>query len=171
MKRAVICAWCGKTALLESSHINRSRSQGLYLYCGRECSGLGRRKGKSKTQKIAEKAVYDREYRATHRDLLKAKKASYFRATYDPEAARVQRKARMPYLVAYCRQPECRAKKQIYDLKRRGRTFGEFADSYMLLSEIEREIADRASRYEVYSANGTLNKSLQRKRHYETFSN
>lgn len=170
MKSPVICAWCGKTALKESGAINRSRAQGMFLYCGRECSGLGRRKGKTKAEKVSEKAAYDREYRSFNRLLLKQKKAAYFQATYDPAIAAVKRRDRMPYHVAYCRRPQYRAKKRIYDLNRRGQEFGEFVESYMLLSDIENEIADRASRYDIYSANGTLNKALQRKRNYETIS-
>lgn len=167
MRDTIICAWCGKASLKERGAITRSRSQGNSLYCNRTCAGLGRRKHKTRDQCIAEKAEYDRAYRAKNLSELKAKKAARFRATYDPVAAAVARKANMPRHVAYCRRPEYRAKKSGYDLKRRASKFGDFAESYAILSDIEREIADRATRYEIYSANGTLNKKLQRRRAYE----
>jgi hypothetical protein len=166
-KSSIVCAWCEKSSLKERGSINRSISQGMPLYCDRECAGLGRRTHKTKAQRLADKAEYDRDYREKHFTALKAKRAAYFQRTYDPAVAAVDRKKRMNRHVDYCRRPEYRVKKKAYDTQRRASEFGEFADCYVLLSSLENEIADRATRYEIYSANGTLNKRLQRRRAYE----
>ena len=92
----VFCAWCNARLDKPTGAVNRARKSGLYLYCDRICGGLGRRKNKSKAQKVEEKRVYDIEYRAKNSALLKAKKAAYFQRTYDPVTAAEHRKARMP---------------------------------------------------------------------------
>lgn len=165
--RKIVCAHCGKKAFKKAGEVSRARKAGLSLYCNRKCSGLGRRTGKTKAQKVAEKRAYDEQYRQQNRDMLKAKKREYFQRTYDPKKAAKHRKARMPYHVEYCRQPEYRAKKQDYDRHRRAAEYGPFADAYVVLSQLNAEIATRMSRYEIYVANGTLNKRLQRKREHE----
>jgi hypothetical protein len=96
------------------------------------------------------KAAYDRKYRKkNHR--LKAQKAAYFQATYDPVEAAKKRKKRMPYHIAYCRQPWYRAWKRKYDRKRRASKFGEFNEAYEALralqAEIRRQMPDRFERY------------------------
>ena len=169
-KHPINCAWCNRLTYLESGAINRARSANRPLYCGRECFGLSRRneetRNKPEAQKKAEKAAYDREYKNLNAEWLKERRREYFKATYDPAKAAAERKPKMAKHVEYCRQPEYRVKKSAYDLKRRAGEFGEFADAYMLLSDIEREISERASKYEIYSANGTLNKALQRRKDY-----
>lgn len=171
MKKPILCAWCGKSRLLEQGAINRARSRAAPLYCGKTCSGLGRRKHKTKEQRVAEKAQYDHGYRLRDPLALKIRKAAYHQRTYDPKAAALERKKRAPWHLEYCRRPEYKKYKSIYDLKRRAAEFGEFSEAYKLLLDIEKEIGNRASRYEIYSANGTLNKALQRRRAYaNTFS-
>jgi cell fate (sporulation/competence/biofilm development) regulator YlbF (YheA/YmcA/DUF963 family) len=97
------------------------------------------------------KAAYDREYRRKNRKRLKAQKAAYFRATYDPVKAAKERKKRMPYHIAYCRQPWYRNYKREYDRRRRASQFGEFAEAYealkALIKEINRQMPDRFERY------------------------
>ncbi len=136
------------------------------MFCDRKCAGLGRRKGKTKEQRVAEKAEYDRRYREANLAEIKAKKAARFRATYDPEKAAIERNARMPWHVEYCRRPEYKQWKKQYDFDYRAREFGEFSEAYKFLIQIENEIDNRASRYDVAVAKGTLNKALQRKRFY-----
>jgi hypothetical protein len=157
-KRPIICAWCSKSSLKETGAINRAKSASAPLYCDRECAGLGRRKGKTKQQLVDEKSAYDAAYREKNRAMLKAKKAERFRATYDPEKARIERASRMPRHVEYCRRPEYKAWKKQYDLDYRAREYGPFSEAYKLLLQIETEIDERASWYEVAVAKGTLNK-------------
>lgn len=162
------CDQCGKSFLREAGAINRAKRQGLSLYCGRICSGLGRRKWKSDAQKKAEKAEYDREYRHKNRAALEIKKAEYFQRTYDPVQAAEDRKKRMPAHVEYCRRPEYRAWKREYDKKYRAvKEYGEFAECHLIAMEIREECLAQQSDYEIRQEAGTLNKSIGRKRDYE----
>lgn len=163
----ITCAWCSRRSMKERGAVNRSRKAGLYLYCDRTCSGLGRRRPEEVTpaELKALKADYDREYRAKNRERLRAEKAARHLLTYDPEKARVERKAKMHRHVEYCRQPAYRTKKRTYDKQYRAqKQFGPFAEASLLLSDLEAEINTRATRYEIYQQNGTLNKRQQRKR-------
>lgn len=149
--------------------MNRARAIGLNLYCNRKCAGMGRRgPEKSKAQRVEEKRLYDQQYRLRDPAALKARKAEYHQRTYDPVKAAKERKRGMAQHVEYCRQPAYKAWKSAYDTKYRAkRDFGPFWEAAMLLLQIEDEVTSRMSRYEVYMANGTLNKALRRKREYE----
>ena len=111
-----------------------------------------------------EKRIYDMAYRKKNRAMLKAKKAAYFQRTYDPAKAAVERKKRMPLHVAYCRQPRYKAWKRQYDRNYRAREYGPFADAYLLIVNLNREIKGRMSNYEIRSQNETLNKRQSRTR-------
>lgn len=161
----VVCEQCGNEFERCVGHVNRARKKGYGLFCGRRCAGLARRTTKTKAQRVAEKAEYDREYRARNSDMLKRKKAAYHKRTYDPAKAAVERKKRSAAHAEYCRRPEYRAWKRKYDKKHRARKmFGEFADAYLVLGDLDREVLSRMSRYEIGLANGTINKALTRKR-------
>lgn len=160
------CAHCGKLADRPTGHVNRSRAQGNSLYCSRECSGLGRRKGLSVEQKKEAKRLYDIEYRARDPEGRKASKAVYYQRTKDPVKEAAARKKRMPFHVEYCRRPEYRAKKKIYDRKYRAeKHYGEFAECFVLVMDIRDECLSRMTDYEIRLEKGTLNKALKRKRH------
>ena len=57
----------------------------------------------------------------------------------------------MPYHVEYCRQPAYKAKKKVYDKKRRDKELGDFAKAHdvilKLVKEIHRQMPDREARY------------------------
>ena len=155
----------------ERGHVTRSRRLGMQFYCDRVCFGLDHRvPPKTAAQRKAEKRAYDAEYRKRNRAMLKAKKAAYFQRSYDPDAARVARKKRAHIHAAYCRRPEYRAKKHAYDVDRYAQQFGDFADAHKALMALDREIGARMSDYDIRTANGTLNKRLQRKREHEQAS-
>lgn len=158
------CAHCGKTNDKAAGHVNRARAAGLKLYCNRRCSGLGRRDGKTQAQRREEKRLYDIVYQAKNREKRKAQKREYHKRTYDPVKAAEHRKTRMPYHVEYCRQPEYRAKKQVYDRKRRDAEYGEFAEAARLTIDLNREIKTRSSKYEIDYQNGKLCKAQIRRR-------
>ena len=158
------CAHCGKTADKAAGHVNRARERGLNLYCNRRCSGLGRRQGKTTAQKREEKRLYDIEYRARNRARILDRKKEYHKRTYDPVKAAVVRKKRMPIHVEYCRQPEYRAKKQVYDRKRRAADYGEFAEAFQLTIDLNREIKGRMTNEEIKWENRTANKAQFRRR-------
>lgn len=166
-KSVVACEQCGKPVEVENGTINRARRRGNALYCGRTCGGLGRRKWKTEEQKSEEKAVYDMLYRANNAQMLKEKKAAHFQATYDPVVAALKRKKTMPRHVEYCRRPEYKEWKQEYDRRYRAeQEYGEFADAFLLVTDINREILERATRYEIDLENGKLGKAQRRKREY-----
>ena len=159
------CAHCGFTHLFEVSRVNRAKANSAPLYCGKDCAGLARRVFKTPEQKKAEKAAYDAKRRIDLADRIKAEKAARHKATYDPAKASIERKARMHKHVAYCQRPEYRAWKSAYDARRRAKqNFGEFADAFLLLQDVEREIEGRATKYEIYQQNKTLNKAQTRRR-------
>lgn len=146
----------------------------MAIYCNRVCSGLGRRVNKSAEQRKAEKAEYDRARRAELGEELLRQKAAARRALLaaNPELVRAREKAnrdaRKAEHAEYCRRPEYRDWKRNYDRKHRAnKFFGPFAEAFLVLRDLESELAGRASKYERYAANGTLNKTQKRKRAYE----
>lgn len=172
--KAIICAHCGVTAYKLSGGVNRSLGKGAPIFCGRECSGLHRRVVRSTNEAKALKAEYDRKRRGELGEALKAqKRAAYIlRVANDRDALRAEQRAfrarRREYHAEYCRRPDYRAKKRDYDRQHRAvKMFGPFAEAFVALQDLETEIASRASRYEIYSENGTLNKCLKRKREYD----
>jgi len=159
------CAQCGRKTDRPAGHVNRSRARGDNLYCGRRCAGLGRRKPpKTMAQKKLEKREYDKLYRARNLESIKAKKAAYFKRTYDPDAARIERKRNMPAHVEYCRQPKYKAWKRDYDRRYRAKEYGPFAEAYQLTIDLNREIKERTSNYEIRQQNKTWGKAQQRDR-------
>ena len=170
----ITCPQCGSTATKAAGSVNRSRAKGAPVYCGKECAGIARRKPPvPDSERKALKAEYDREYRSKNKAILKAKKADYFRRTYDPVKAAAHRQTRMAAHVEYCRRPEYRAKKREYDRRHRAEKFyGEWAECFLLTQDIRNECLEQASDYEIRLAAGTLSKSQQRKRDYDrTHSN
>lgn len=164
----VKCGYCGKRIEKESGAVNRARKIKAHLYCDKRCFGLSRRQYKSRDQKVEEKRLYDLAYRRKNRATLKVKKHDYFVRTYDPVAAAEVRKVRMPQHIEYCRQPSYRRWKRRYDRQyRANRLYGPFAECFLLLQKIDKEVDSRLSDYEVRQINGTLNKRQERKRVYE----
>lgn len=150
------------------SDVNRAIKAGLNIYCDRKCAGFGRRDNKTTNQRKEEKRLYDIEYRNKNKDMLKVKKAAYFKATYDPEKAAIERKKRMPKHIEYCRQPEYRAKKKQYDSQYLAKkNYGEFWESALLIMDIDNEVSARMTDVEIRQVKGTLNNKLQRRRQYE----
>jgi len=159
------CAYCGTKSDKPTGEVGRARRAGLNLYCDRKCSGLGRRGDKTSTQKIAEKRLYDIEYRRKNRALLKVTKHAYFVRTYDPAKAAVERKKNMPRHVEYCRRPAYKRWKSEYDRKFRARkNFGPLAEVAMLVADLNREIKERAKNHDIKYQNGATNKTQRRER-------
>lgn len=164
----VQCPGCGIFCEMENSRINRAKRIEAPLYCGKVCAGKQRRVEKASRQKKEEKRIYDCQYRAKNLDRIKRDKAERFQRTYDPVAAAVARKARMPQHVEYCRRPEYVAWKREYDEQYRAKKlYGEFWQCFLIVASIDKEVSERATKMEIAVANGTLNKSQTRKREYE----
>ncbi len=167
MKRECTCDYCGDDFLKETGEINRAAKRGLKIYCSRECSGLGRRKNKSDEQKKEEKQIYDKQYRLDNIALIRIKKSEYFKRTYDPVKAAIQRKKTMPRHIKYCQQPKYKLLKKNYDRTYRAKKqYGEYWECFLLTQDIRAEALSRQSDYEIRLDKGTLSKSQQRKRDY-----
>lgn len=169
----VVCRHCEKRTEKAASAVNRANRQGAPLFCSRTCCGASRRVERADDERKALKAAYDRQRRAAIGEVLRAKKRAAYHAAVanNPEVIRAKerehRAKRMPQHVEYCRRPEYRARKREYDRQRCAQQdFGPFAEAALILRDLEAEISTRATRYEIYSANGTLNKALRRKREY-----
>jgi hypothetical protein len=159
----ITCAHCGRKSDKATGAVNRAKAAGLRLFCDRRCAGLAQRKQKTKAQMREEKRVYDKEYQRLNRKILKAKKAAWHLATYDPEAARIKRKKWMKYHVEYCRRPSYRRWKQEYDRRYEAGKYGQFADAYKLTLELNREIKSRSTNYEISQENQTFGKTQKRR--------
>lgn len=164
------CPQCRRIFETRTAHVNRAAKIGAPLYCGRVCAGLARRLKNPPTdeERRAAKSAYDAKRRnGPQRAEILAKKMQHYYENHDRIKAEhaVYRAAHMDRHVEYCRQPEYRAKKSDYDRKRRAEIqFGDFSEAALLLSDIEREISERATKYEIYLTNGTINKALRRRR-------
>ena len=102
---------------------------------------MARRTNKTKAQKVEEKRIYDMGYRARNIEKIKPGKAERFKRTYDPEKARIERRANMAQHIEYCRRPEYKEYKQKYDRKYRAKTdYGEFWESFLLVMDIDKEV-------------------------------
>lgn len=160
------CPQCQGEFAPKTSRANRAAKLGLPLYCGRACAGLARRRKVPLTEaeRKAAKSTYDAQRRIDKAEEIKAYKAAHFKLTYDPVKAAEERKKTMARHVAYCRTPEYKAKKSEYDKRKKFEAYGAFADAARLLEEVEREISARATRYEIYIANGRYTRSAQQRR-------
>lgn len=166
-----VCDQCGDASQKRAGDYNRSKKNGANLFCSRKCAHESRRIHKSLEQKKEEKRLYDLNRRqALGEELRKQKRAYYQRVKVEkPEMLKAARQRRMPKHIEYCRRPEYRAKKHIYDRERYAKkNFGEMWESHVAIMAITEEIESRMSKYEVRLKNKTLNKSLQRSRNGET---
>lgn len=164
-KVLIECSYCKAKTQKERAHVNRSIKDGYLLFCGTECFGKFHRVNKPTEQKKSEKRDYDKQYRLKNKEKLKVKKSDYFKKTYDPDKARIERKKRMPAHVEYCRRPEYRLWKKEYDKTHRAKkNYGEFWEAFLLTMDIREECLSRQSDYEIRLSNGTLSKNQRRKR-------
>ncbi len=166
-----ICRYCNKQADKPTGEVNRALKRRLPIYCNRVCAGLSKRKPKLTQGEFKEKKrLYDIEYRAKNSDRIKAEKAIKWRQWYNVEEE--SKKRRTPEYrarhKAYLNTTEYKEYKKKYDLIYRNKQdYGDFWEAAILSLEIDREVTSRMDDVEVRRQNGTLNKSLQRKRDYE----
>lgn len=160
------CRVCFETS---ASKFNRAARSEVPLYCGRACAGLARRRKDKPTEAERKEAkrLYDAARRAQKGNEIRRKKMEHYYANHERIKAEqaIYRAKRMPKHVEYCRQPEYRAWKVEYDKRYSARKkFGPFAEAALLLRDIENEIAERATKYEIGITNGTINKAQTRRR-------
>lgn len=142
--------------------INRAIREGKPLYCDHVCAGLARRV--STSQKKRQKALYDARRRTEIAAEVSVQKQEYYQRTRNPEKERERRRANRDRHAEHCRQPEYKAYKQDYDLHRRAEEYGPYADAYLLLIDLEREIRSRATGYERRKARGYYTRAAQQRR-------
>ena len=157
-----VCQHCGGVVKQRQSAINRAIREGKPLYCNRTCAGLAHRVPPE--QKKEQKRAYDAQRRIELADELRVKKAAYYQRTRNPSKERLHRLANRDRHAEYCRQPAYRAYKKDYDRQHRAEEYGEYAEAYLLLLDLEREIRSRATRYERYKARGYYTRAAQQRR-------
>lgn len=165
------CPICKREVNKDASAYHRAKKYDLNMYCGRECAGIARRTNKSIIQKKKEKREYDKKYRSLNKGKRRKQNSEWFQRTYDPVAAAIKRKENMHRHIEYCRQPKYKAKKKIYDRKRRAiNQFGSFWESHIALLDLDNAIKEMASKYEISIQNQTYNKKQKRRREYENLN-
>lgn len=161
------CAHCDNEVKQSISAINRAHKNGLPIFCNKTCFGLSRRLKNPPTleQRKESKRIYDAKRRIEKIEEIREKKRIYYANNHDREKEREYRKNNMWKHVEYCRNPEYKKYKSKYDRRYRAiKYYGEYAESALILLDLENELDARATRYEIYSTNGTLNKALKRRR-------
>jgi hypothetical protein len=155
------CNYCGKELIKTTSAINRALKINALLYCNRMCSGLGRQLHRPLEEKKKQKADYDKQYRKNNANKIKLSKHNYYKETYDPLKASIDRKKNANKHLEYCRQPKYKTYKQEYDKKYLAKKlFGEYWESALLIRDIEKEYDQQ----QVRQLNNLHNKSQKRKR-------
>ena len=156
------CGYCGAAVQQSQSAIRRAIREGKPLYCDRDCAGMARRVPPE--QKKEAKRVYDARLRVEKAAELSVKRAAAYQRNRDPVKERERRSKNMGRHVEYCRRPEYRAYKSGYDRQYRAEEYGEYAEAYLLLLDLEREIRSRATWYERRKAQGYFTRSAQQRR-------
>jgi len=164
------CAQCGKEADKRAGDVERLRARGYKLYCSLRCSGLASRKYWTKAQRTEGKRLYDIAYRKKNAERIAKQKKAWQIANYDPEKQRIYNKKNSQRHVEYCRRPEYKAYKHQYDMDRRAKQFGPFAEAYKLELSLRREIRERINKHESNQEKGTINKRQARQQGTRTRS-
>lgn len=158
------CCHCGKTCKKRLALYNRAKKDRAKLFCGQRCFGLSRRTGRSKEQEKFIKYFYDAFIRLVDYEKVKKQRQEYFKKDYaaNPEKYRAIRKKRMKEHVEYCRRPEYRVKKKVYDRQRVAKkNYGEYWEAAISL----RELADIVDNRQAKQEQKTINKTQNRKRY------
>ena len=159
---AALCRYCGAVVQQPQGSIRRALREGKPLYCDRACSGAARRVPPDRKKEA--KRIYDAQRRVDKATELRAQRAAYYQRTRDPARERERRLANMDRHIEYCRQPEYRAYKADYDRRRCADEYGEYAEAYLLLLDLEQEIPSRATAYERRKARGYYTRAAQQRR-------
>lgn len=176
------CAHCGESARKRVGAVYRSRRNGSPIFCSRACSYAGRTTVKITPEERKEiKRLYDIERRKGPKraEILAKKKASYYanHEEFKRKAAlmRAERRADpekyadyKAEMKRYRESPEWKQHKAKYDLERRAAEFGDMAEAYLVLLELDNEINELVpDRGDLYGMKGTRNKHQERKRAWQ----
>lgn len=163
MDKYSFCFYCKKEHGRRNVYVNQAKKKGLPIYCNQVCAGLARRSNKTVEQKKAEKAKYDKKYRDENFGLRTFQGAMYFFWDYQnhPEKFKKKRQKKQAAHNEYCRQPEYKKYKKVYDRKHRAeKRYGAYYESAIALLELAAIVDNRKSKQE----QGIINKSQKRKR-------
>jgi len=163
------CPHCKQSFQPKTGAANRADKLGVPIYCSRTCSGLARRVNRSAADKKAAKVEYDRKRREALGDRLRVEKRAAYYANHDANLAKQaelrRRDGEYEKHLEYLRTPEYRAKKKQYDEELRKAEYGEFAETWRLLLDLEKEIRSQQSSYERRKARGYYTRaSINRRR-------
>lgn len=118
----VKCSHCNKDVEKNTGHVNRANKLGLKIYCNRKCSGLGRRKNLTDSEKKEIKKKYDKEYRRKNKALIDKKKKEYYeknkKEIYKRNRKKLDNDEHRKKHAEYCRKPDQRKKEKINRYKR-----------------------------------------------------
>ena len=160
------CCNCGVVFEKQTGDYNKAKRKCKKLFCSQLCFGKSRQI--SVEQKKLSKREYDKNNRIINKDKIKLAKALYHKKTYDKEKEAVKRKTNMQRHINYCRRPEYKKWKSEYDIKHRAKkNYGEYWESFLLVTKIEKEY----DQDEVRQLNNLHNKSQKRKRTWQTQNN
>ncbi len=169
------CGHCNALLFKPVRDVNRAEKHSAPLFCNKACFGLAHRDPNPPTaeQRRIAKAEYDRQRRADLGEELRAqKRAARLRLLAENPALvrqreKANRDANRDRHAEYCRTPEYREWKAQYDRQYLAKKqYGPFAEAALTLRALEEEITCRATRFEIYTERGTLNKTQRRKRDY-----
>lgn len=162
-----ICNYCGKTSKRRDAYLKVAAKKGAPVFCDKKCAGLGRRTNETPEEKKAIKYWYDQFLNVSmtedEKELEELQRMVYFQWEYarNPEKHRKRRQERMAAHVEYCRQPEYKVYKQIYDEQYRAKKdYGEYWEAAIVLKNLESIIPHRLADKE----NKLHNKSITKKK-------
>jgi len=162
------CPHCKESFQPKTGAANRADKLGVPIYCSRACSGLARRVNRSTAEKKAAKVEYDQKRREALGEQLRAKKRAAYYANHDANLAKqAELRKREGFLekhLEYLRTPEYRAKKKQYDEELRKAEYGDYAETWRLLLDLEKEIRSRQSAYERRIARGYYTRASIKRR-------
>ena len=174
----IVCAYCGQFAEKRTGDVNRAKTRGAPIYCGKVCSGLAKRLDPDAKREAA--ARRQREYwqRPENAARKKARAAELFQQSKQPGGWYPQHRERMRTDPEYrakhkacqarCQaRPDWKARKQEYDREWRAtRHYGNMAEAFLVLMELESEVEKRIEWLDLQSEKGTANKCQTRRRAY-----
>lgn len=165
----LICGACGKEYEKSTGHYNRAIKVGYKMFCSHACSFEHRKVERTNEEKKALKSEYDKKRRnGPIREVILKKKKEYYVSHRDPvKEAQYRKEKRMPYHVEYCRKPEYRTKKKVYDQQYKNqKEYGEYAECAILAEKIKKTIIGMADKANLRTIQGTNNKSKKRKKQW-----
>lgn len=171
----ITCENCKKTFSLTKRE-NRKREWNLskgvtkHVFCSLMCSGKFRAIGKDEIKK--RHAEYLKNKMAND-PIFREKRLNRKRQYYQERKIEIEKKMKMkrttPEYKAerakYLASEKYKKYKQKYDrIHRCKKKYGEFWESASILIDMENEIKNKMSKYEIRLINGTINKALNRSR-------